>query len=48
MNVFRAICYEFAGRTFPVRVLKYISLLKAYKSVYGIEELGNGFYVGYE
>ena len=46
MNVFRAICYEFAGRSCPVRVLKYSLLLKACKSVFGIEELGKDFYVG--
>jgi hypothetical protein len=36
MNVFRAISYEFASPNCHVRDLKYISLLKANKSVYGI------------
>jgi len=43
MNVLRAISYVFTGSNCPVSVLKYISLLKAYKSVYGIEQLENGF-----
>jgi hypothetical protein len=42
-NVFRVICSEFTGPNCPVIDLKYISLFKAYKSEYGIEQLDNGF-----
>lgn len=46
MNVFRAIYFAFVGPNCPVSILKYISLLKAYKLVYAIEQLENGFYIG--
>ena len=46
MNLFRAICYEFASPNCSVSVLKYISLLKPIPLVYGILQLDYGCYIG--
>jgi hypothetical protein len=41
-NVFRVMCYEFAGPSCLASVLKYCVTIKGLTSVYGIEQLDNG------
>jgi len=41
-NVFRVMCYEFAGPSCLASALKYFVTIKGLKSVYGIEQLNIG------